>query len=83
MSRSPTCHVIIDGQPNRGTWNMALDEALLTAAVERQLCAVRIYEWSEATVSLGYFQSPASVAASTLAAAMTLRFANISLLPRL
>ncbi|MEX2286197.1 MAG: biotin/lipoate A/B protein ligase family protein [Planctomycetaceae bacterium] len=63
MSRSPTCHVIVDGEPNRGTWNMAFDEALLTAAVEQHLCAVRVYQWSEATVSLGYFQAPESVAA--------------------
>lgn len=35
---------------------MAVDESLLEAAVARDQCAVRLYRWSEATISLGYFQ---------------------------
>jgi lipoate-protein ligase A len=35
---------------------MAVDETLLESAVERGVCTVRVYRWSEATVSLGYFQ---------------------------
>lgn len=58
---SPTfadvCHVFIDPEPNRGDWNMAIDELLLTAAIERGQCSVRLYRWSEPTISLGYFQS--------------------------
>jgi len=50
------CRLIIDPQPNRGSWNMAVDEALLEAAVERSQCTLRWYRWDEATVSLGYFQ---------------------------
>lgn len=36
---------------------MALDEAMLLSAHVRQEAAFRFYEWSEPTVSLGYFQS--------------------------
>jgi lipoate-protein ligase A len=43
-------------QANSGAWNMALDEALLNAAVHQELCALRLYQWSEPTVSLGHFQ---------------------------
>ena len=35
---------------------MAVDEALLKAAIDRNECVLRLYRWSEATVSLGYFQ---------------------------
>lgn len=42
-----------------GTGNMAADEALLQSAA-RGLASLRFYGWSEATVSLGYFQ-PAAV----------------------
>jgi lipoate-protein ligase A len=43
---------------------MAVDEALLEAALERGECTVRWYRWREATVSLGYFQD--SEAAATI-----------------
>ena len=36
------------------------------AAVEQGLCAARVYQWSEATVSLGYFQDAAAVSSSAL-----------------
>jgi lipoate-protein ligase A len=35
---------------------MAVDEALLTAAIDGGLAALRLYQWSEPTLSLGYFQ---------------------------
>jgi len=35
---------------------MAVDEAMLEAAVDRDECHLRFYRWKEATVSLGYFQ---------------------------
>src|SRR5438132_960258 len=38
-----------------GPWNMAADEALLAAAVTGQ-ASLRFYGWTEATLSLGYFQ---------------------------
>lgn len=56
MSRLPVCRILIDPQPNSGSWNMALDEVLLETAVNEGFPTVRMYEWSEATVSLGYFQ---------------------------
>jgi len=42
--------------PARGGWNMALDEALLQRAAELGTAHLRFYEWSEPTLSLGYFQ---------------------------
>lgn len=42
--------------PATGAWNMALDEALLMRAVAEGLGTLRFYQWSEQTLSLGYFQ---------------------------
>lgn len=53
--KKPT-RLIIDPAPNPGSWNMALDEALLLSAINDRVRTVRIYRWSEPTVSLGYFQ---------------------------
>ncbi|QSR84243.1 biotin/lipoate A/B protein ligase family protein [Methylacidimicrobium sp. B4] len=39
--------------PGRGAWNMAVDEALLRSSPHPLL---RIYEWEEDAVSIGYFQ---------------------------
>jgi len=39
-----------------GSWNMAVDQALLQSAqLDRQPC-LRLYQWSKPTLSLGYFQ---------------------------
>jgi lipoyl(octanoyl) transferase len=54
---------LIEPEPRSGVWNMALDEALLEAALERGVCTVRWYRWDRATVSLGYFQQTDSIAA--------------------
>ena len=48
--------VVIESEPQDGVRNMAVDEALLEAALDRGECTVRWYRWREATVSLGYFQ---------------------------
>ena len=56
MKHDATCRVMLDAKPNRGSWNMALDEHLLETAVSEDCCSVRVYEWSTPTVSLGYFQ---------------------------
>ncbi len=48
--------LIID-TPAPGRWNMAVDEMLLGAAGESRELTLRIYRWSPATLSLGYFQS--------------------------
>jgi lipoyl(octanoyl) transferase len=49
------CRLIVD-PPSRGTWNMAVDEALLDSAVNDGLATLRLYQWHEPTLSLGYFQ---------------------------
>jgi lipoyl(octanoyl) transferase len=48
--------LLIEGEPRDGCWNMAYDEALLDAAANRGETILRIYRWSEPTLSLGYFQ---------------------------
>lgn len=52
-----TSRVIVESVPCSGCWNMAVDEVLLDAAAAGTSCTLRIYEWDQATVSLGYFQS--------------------------
>ncbi len=47
--------LIIDG-PERGSWNMAVDEALLQTAKQTGHTTFRLYRWKEPTLSLGYFQ---------------------------
>ncbi len=48
--------LLIEPKPHSGSWNMAVDEVLLEGAIERGQCSVRVYQWSEPTLSLGYFQ---------------------------
>jgi lipoate-protein ligase A len=50
-----TGRLIVD-PPSSGSWNMAVDHALLESANESGLITLRVYAWSAATVSLGYFQ---------------------------
>ncbi len=45
--------------PARGSWNMAVDEALLASAASSGEGTLRVYSWLPATLSLGYFQSAA------------------------
>ncbi len=42
--------------PQSGTWNMAMDEALLERAAVAGPAVLRFYQWREPTLSLGYFQ---------------------------
>jgi lipoyl(octanoyl) transferase len=58
-----TCRLVIEPAPQSGVRNMAVDEALLEAALERDQCTVRWYRWESATVSLGYFQKSEAAAA--------------------
>jgi len=51
----PACRLIVD-PPAAGSWNMSVDEALLSAAVEGNVTTLRFYQWDEPTLSLGYFQ---------------------------
>lgn len=54
-SDSMTARLIVD-RPGQGTWNMAVDEVLMSSAAEFGKPTLRFYQWSEPTVSLGYFQ---------------------------
>lgn len=46
-----------DDPPAAGAWNMAVDAALAEAAAASGVPSLRVYRWSEPTLSLGYFQS--------------------------
>lgn len=39
-----------------GAWNMSVDQALLESVDETQVPVLRLYQWSQPTLSLGYFQ---------------------------
>lgn len=56
MSKPIDCRLILD-EPAPGPWNMAVDEALLEAAAAGGQATLRLYQWAEPTLSLGYFQS--------------------------
>ncbi|HEY6565638.1 MAG TPA: hypothetical protein VIY86_14210 [Pirellulaceae bacterium] len=49
------CRLLIH-EPSDGPWNMAVDEVLLQDAGVTGGAAIRLYGWSQPTVSLGYFQ---------------------------
>jgi lipoate-protein ligase A len=55
VTRVNDCRLIVD-PPARGAWNMAVDEALLADALDNGIATLRFYQWSEPTLSLGYFQ---------------------------
>lgn len=44
-----------------GPANMAIDEAMMESSAREDRCYLRFYEWSEPTLSLGYFQRMAEV----------------------
>ncbi len=54
-ARPTECRLIID-PPAAGAWNMAVDEVLLVDAADAGVPTLRFYQWSEPTLSLGYFQ---------------------------
>lgn len=53
---TPMARLLVD-PPAPGDWNMAVDEMLLDAAAAGEGPCLRLYQWAEATLSLGYFQS--------------------------
>lgn len=53
---TPVLFRLILDEPAPGSWNMAVDEALLAAAAESVDATLRLYQWAEPTLSLGYFQ---------------------------
>lgn len=68
LGTGEACELIIDSFPRRGEENMRIDEALLNYSVEHRRNVLRIYRWSEPTVTTGYFQQsgPTSPELSTL-----------------
>lgn len=53
---------LIFSRPDRGAWNMALDEAILEAVTAgKQLPTLRLYAWEPACLSLGHAQPAADV----------------------
>ncbi len=59
-SNLPEADVIVDSAPSTGRFNMAMDAALLALGEQCERSVVRIYQWSEPTVTLGYFQNGTS-----------------------
>ena len=57
MNSAIAVQQIIEPEPLSGARNMAIDAELLEASVNEGRAAVRIYRWSEPTISLGYFQT--------------------------
>lgn len=47
---------LIFDPPASGSWNMAVDEALLSTCSDSAATTLRVYGWSTPTLSLGYFQ---------------------------
>ena len=66
MIRLPQLRVIIEAEARSGAWNMAVDEALLESAITDGVATLRWYQWSEPTVSLGYFQKSAELTGNLL-----------------
>jgi len=58
----PDADIIVDAIPYSGDFNMSMDAALLQLAAERERSVVRIYQWSEPTMTLGYFQGSGQAA---------------------
>lgn len=60
VTRHPLVEQGAADRQGTGSWNMAVDEALLERATARREPTLRFYGWSEPTLSLGYFQPYAS-----------------------
>ena len=55
--------LILQSPADSAAWNMALDEALLRTAPDRDCPLLRVYSWRQPAVSIGYFQKfPAHLA---------------------
>jgi lipoyl(octanoyl) transferase len=62
-----TWRLLLQPEPARGAWNMALDEAILEACGHGDsLPTLRLYAWQPACLSLGYAQSISDVDISKL-----------------
>ena len=52
---------ILDKTPNKGSWNMAVDDYLFQSLGEEPTTYLRFYQWERPTVSLGYSQKVSEV----------------------
>jgi lipoyl(octanoyl) transferase len=69
MRFSFTTWRLIQTSPDRGAWNMAVDEAILHSTGRREsLPTLRLYAWEPACLSLGYAQPVADADQPALAA---------------
>jgi lipoyl(octanoyl) transferase len=57
---TPAVGRLIISPPGEGAMNMAIDDALLDNAGTESRPTLRLYRWSQPTLSLGYFQTIAS-----------------------
>jgi len=57
-----TWHLLIEPAPLRGSWNMAVDEALFKKAEAEGSTFLRFYRWERPTASIGYSQDVRRVA---------------------
>jgi lipoate-protein ligase A len=54
-----TWHLFLDRLPLKGSWNMAVDEFLLSRLTDRPSSSLRFYQWERPTASLGCSQDAA------------------------
>ncbi|MGB9004713.1 MAG: lipoate--protein ligase family protein [Candidatus Aminicenantales bacterium] len=54
-----TWHLFLDRLPLKGSWNMAVDEFLLSRLTDRPSTSLRFYQWERPTASLGCSQDAA------------------------
>ena len=54
-------HLIIDRTPQKGSWNMAVDDYMFQSLGEEPTTYLRFYLWNKSTVSIGYSQKAEKV----------------------
>jgi lipoate-protein ligase A len=54
-------HLIIDREPKKGSWNMAVDEFLFRSLGDEATTYLRFYRWEKPTVSIGRSQKAEKV----------------------
>jgi lipoate-protein ligase A len=56
MSDRKEWHLILDKVPQKGSWNMAVDDYLFQSLGQEPATYLRFYQWDRPTVSIGYSQ---------------------------
>lgn len=73
--------LVLDTGSGESAWNMALDEALLVTAAQREAVVLRFYGWTERSATFGYFQRLAEVETMTLLRPLIRRATGGGLVP--